>query len=170
MSRFALVLTLYALLALAGCNRWRPNTPLTVSLAPPDVTLDAIAYTMRRGGWEIIEFDDERRFVRASAKHGRGEWKYGWGKARRADNSILVSVDESGRVEIWGDGELVRGDGSKVHKALAREIHDFADALEETLRRERRGATIPRRGKVRLAEPPDDEPPPQPRMPPPAVY
>lgn len=156
------LLFLLSALWLLGCGRWQPNTPVSLKVHDPTVGYEATLYTLRASGYQIAEADSDHGFIRAYAKLNKGEYSYSFtGNARSIDNWILVQVYRDGRVAVWPEGDLVRNDGKKVHKALRAEVIDVTVRIGTTLRHMRDGAILPDQGRLRRL--PDGQRPPPPR-------
>jgi hypothetical protein len=134
MPRRDLVLAAFCV-SLAGCGRWRPNTPIEVQLrrqAEPDL-FSRVLSALRARGYAVAEQDPKNGYLRIAAKTtgsipvngGLVETSGGWfGLQIYADKLVLRA-----------SGYLVRDNDTIRRSTLDDEMQQLADQLETDIGR-----------------------------------
>lgn len=161
-----LTVALWLAVILVGCGgRWVANAPHAIpAVRDPQSTFEATLAVLRSSGYQILEMDNQRLFIRTQA-HLDGDLVghvgyFGTTQVTARVSQIAFQVQPDGGVVATAAGYHVRGDS--MHFRLAEEIDGLLDAIQRT------AAAMPAAAAPAppaVAAPPAAEPPP----PPPAV-
>jgi hypothetical protein len=125
---------IFIALALAACGdgRWVPNTPHEAQLADPQVTFNAALQLLRSRGYQIVEMDPPRGYIRVqSMLDGDTRIVGGFGSVALVNrvSHIMFQVAPNGRLVVTAMGYHVRDNNTVMHRKLAEEIDDLLKAI-----------------------------------------
>lgn len=132
-------LVLFALCVLCafclfGCgSRWRANTPRTVALGSPTAAYETALTTLRAQGYQVVENDPQRGYIRAQAKLDGDTVGYVSGTTTRYGTTgaihqetriswLSFQVRPDGQLTVSASGYHVRDGDTVMHRRLAEEI------------------------------------------------
>ncbi len=133
-SRWGTVLLALALssLASAGCDRWRPNTPIEVTTNGQAEIFFRVLAVVRGVGYAVLEQDASSGYIRVAAKTTASTpTSGGWVAAPGSWFGVQVLLPN--KVVLNASGYLVRDNDSVRRTALDDEMQELAARLRSQL-------------------------------------
>lgn len=124
-------LLLVALPVLLGCGRWRPNTPIELSVRKESTTFPRLLNAVRTHGYAVLEQDPSAGYLRVTAKTT---------SSVETDNGMVPAPPSWFGIQLRGNklvlrasGHLVRDNDTVRRSGLDDEMRQLADQLASEL-------------------------------------
>jgi hypothetical protein len=125
--------------ALLGCGAgWVQNRPRQLAIGNPQLAFEAIVVTLRAGGYNTVEMDQARYYLRAASRvDGDVVGRVGaWGSVSVTARVSWISfqVYSDGQIAATANGYHVRDQGAVMSRRLAEEIDSLMYTIAQNAR------------------------------------
>jgi hypothetical protein len=121
------------LLFMTGCGegRWRPYDVLHVQLSNPHVTFEAVLETLRVRGYQILETDPARLYLRARSQLDNDIRVGAFYQISVRTSFMTFQVRSDGSLHVGANGFHVRDGGALIHHKLDEERVELMYAIRD---------------------------------------